>query len=87
MISRGGRWWRSGGGRQRRWCLEGEEEKVGRCEQTLEDMGQCLCQEEISQAFFNERSARKQTRCNTQTSALRKHKWPEVLLAKKQTPP
>ncbi|MFS7982837.1 hypothetical protein Hanom_Chr11g00967461 [Helianthus anomalus] len=34
-----------------------------------EDMGTCLCGEEVSQTFFNERSARKQTICSIQTSA------------------
>ncbi|MFS7960764.1 hypothetical protein Hanom_Chr08g00706861 [Helianthus anomalus] len=34
-----------------------------------EDMGHCLRGEEVSQTFFNERSARKQTSCNIQTSA------------------
>ncbi|MFS7949968.1 hypothetical protein Hanom_Chr06g00577841 [Helianthus anomalus] len=60
----GGRWWRSGGGG--RGCgvsagVEGEqgEEVV----QTLEDMGSCLFEAEVSQTFFNERSARKQTSC------------------------
>ncbi|MFS7911751.1 hypothetical protein Hanom_Chr02g00121811 [Helianthus anomalus] len=43
--------------------LEGEEEK------RLEDDGICLRSEEVSQTFFNERSARKQTSCNIQTSA------------------
>ncbi|MFS7932732.1 hypothetical protein Hanom_Chr04g00371421 [Helianthus anomalus] len=41
--------------------------RLRRGEQTLEDIGQCLCQEEVSQTFFNERSVRKQTNCNTQT--------------------
>ncbi|KAJ0937939.1 hypothetical protein HanRHA438_Chr03g0147471 [Helianthus annuus] len=34
-----------------------------------EDMESRLCGEEVSQTFFNERSARKQTSCGLQTSA------------------
>ncbi|MFS7971548.1 hypothetical protein Hanom_Chr09g00834151 [Helianthus anomalus] len=34
-----------------------------------EDMESCLCGKEISQTFFNERSARKQTSCGLQTFA------------------
>ncbi|KAF5811706.1 putative oxidoreductase [Helianthus annuus] len=41
----------------------------GEGEKRLEDICQCLCQEEVSQTFFNERSARKQTICGLQTSA------------------
>ncbi|KAJ0860581.1 hypothetical protein HanRHA438_Chr13g0625211 [Helianthus annuus] len=56
----------------------------------LEEDGTYLLGEEVSQTFFNERSARKQTSCNIKrlrASARRRHKWPEVPLAKKQTPP
>ncbi|KAF5788809.1 hypothetical protein HanXRQr2_Chr09g0363381 [Helianthus annuus] len=38
----------------------------GQCQ---EDLGQCLCQVEVSQTFLNERSARKQTSCRHETSA------------------
>ncbi|MFS7995195.1 hypothetical protein Hanom_Chr12g01115201 [Helianthus anomalus] len=34
-----------------------------------EDMESCLYGEEVSQTFFNERSARKRTSCRLQTSA------------------
>ncbi|MFS8019918.1 hypothetical protein Hanom_Chr15g01409321 [Helianthus anomalus] len=50
------RWWR--------WWKKRSAKK-----RFQEDMESCLCGEEVSQTFFNERSARKQTSCGLQTSA------------------
>ncbi|MFS8025324.1 hypothetical protein Hanom_Chr16g01473611 [Helianthus anomalus] len=51
------------------WREKREKRRRGRRDlKRLEDMGCCLHQEEVSQTFFNETSARKQTSCRTQRS-------------------
>ncbi|KAJ0827962.1 hypothetical protein HanRHA438_Chr17g0831811 [Helianthus annuus] len=66
------RWWQGsgGGGGGRDVAGGGVEEEVCAKKRFQEDMGECLCGEEVSQTFFNERSARKQTSCGLQTSTL-----------------
>ncbi|KAJ0523184.1 hypothetical protein HanIR_Chr10g0490981 [Helianthus annuus] len=89
-------WWRRCGGGGvvvEMWCREevswvcfemGEKRRgLQRCA----DMSSSLRRDEVRQTFLVRSSPGKQTSCRPQTSARRRHKWPEVLLAKKQTPP
>ncbi|MFS7937637.1 hypothetical protein Hanom_Chr05g00429941 [Helianthus anomalus] len=62
-------------------CFEMGEKRRGL--QRCADMSSSLHGEEVRQTFLVRSSSGKQTSCRPQISARRRHKWPEVLLAKK----